>query len=350
MRSSMLFPFGLAVVQATDAVPEMMVAMQAHNGPCEAPDWTCLHAQTVAVPTPSFGHALIEMRGTGVNPVNLDMVEPVCVSMGGCTDGTVGNDLSGIVVSLGRFCNGVELGDEVWGMGSGTYAQYAVASCHGLSLKPKSISFAEAGTLPVVAATALQCLQSAGLPSKKTDVTVVITSGQGGTGIPAIQLAKAMGATRVITAASGHGIELTKSLGADLVIDYHEQEIFDALPDNSVDMVFDNIGIAGTADRAMRTIKSGGTFLVLMGGGGGTISANPKEGVNQVDFQYGTDPTALDQVAAFIDAGALKPVIFASYGLQDTAAAWTRLRSHGVYGKIAVDPTNLTAVTAMRVV
>jgi len=346
----MLFPLGLAVVQATDAVPEMMVAMQAHNGPCESPDWTCLHAQTVAVPSPGFGHALIEMRGTSVNPVNLDYVEPVCTSLGGCTDGTVGNDFAGVVVGLGRFCSGVKLGDEVWGVVIGTYAQYAVASCHGLSKKPASISLAEAGTLPVVSATALQCLQAAGLPSTKKNVTVVITSGQGGTGIPAIQLAKAMGATRVITAASGYGIELTESLGADLVIDYHKQEVFDALEDDSVDMVFDNIGIPGTADKAMRTIKVGGTFLVLMGGDGGTISANPKEGVNQVYFRYGTDPTALDQVAAFVDAGALKPVIFDTYGLKDTAAAWTRLRSHGVLGKIAVDPTNLTDVTSMLVV
>merc|ERR1719473_587721 len=96
-----------------------------------------------------------------------------------------------------------------------------------------------------------------------------------------VQLAKkAFGAARVVSAASGaDNIALVKEWGADSVIDYHEQEVFDALSENSVDVVIDNIGLKGTADKAMRTLKQGSVYVLLPGGGGGAISKKPKAGV-----------------------------------------------------------------------
>ena len=90
---------------------------------------------------------------------------------------------------------------------------------------------------------------------------VVITSGTGGTGFIGVQLAKAFGAGSIITSTSGAAnIALAKSLGATQVFDYKVQDIFDggALPDNSVDVVYDNYGAKGTADKAMPKIKPGG--------------------------------------------------------------------------------------------
>merc|ERR1712087_935307 len=81
-----------------------------------------------------------------------------------------------------------------------------------------------------------------------------------------------------------HGIDFVKGLGADVVVDYHKQDLADALADDSVDIVFDNFGAKGTADKMLRSIRKGGTFLVLMGGNGGTISAHPKQGVRQIPF------------------------------------------------------------------
>merc|ERR1712136_615631 len=138
----------------------------------------------------------------------------------------------------------------------GAYAQYALANCSLTTLKPLSASFVEAGTIPVVGLTSLQCLQKTGAPWASKP-TVVVTSGQGGTGFIGIQLAKALGAGTVITAATGDGIDFVKGLGADIVVDYHEQNVFDTL------------GFPGTADKALRTIRSGGTFLLLPGGDGG---------------------------------------------------------------------------------
>merc|ERR1712224_358821 len=177
-------------------------------------------------------------------------------------------------------------------------------------------------------------------PSKKSNLTVVVTSGQGGTGFMGIQLAKALGATRVITAATGAGIDFVKSLGADVVVDYHKQDLASALADDSVDIVYDNFGAKGTADKMMHSIRSGGTFLVLMGGNGGTISKKPKAGVRQVPFGLCTAGTEeMDELKELFEAGKLSArTMQPTYNLSDVPAAFTRLRSHGVLGKIAVVP------------
>merc|ERR1712136_504155 len=210
--------------------------------------------------------ALVRVFGSSVNPVNVDFVEPICA------------DMAGVVVAVGEDCD-LMYGSEVWGIVQGAYAQYALATCSLTTLKPFSLSLVEAGTIPVVGQTSLQCLQEAGAPWTSKP-TVVVTAGQGGTGFIGVQLAKALGAGTVITAATGDGIDFVKGLGADVVVDYHVQNIFDTL------------GFPGTADTALRTIRSGGTFLLLPGGDGGVLSNKTKSGVTQM---YGrTQPAVKD--------------------------------------------------------
>lgn len=263
----------------------------------------------------------------------------------GCSRGTLGNDGAGVIATVGG-CSGLKVGDEVWGGINGAYAEYALASCNAIAKKPKSLSFVDAGSIPVVGVTSLECLQAAGLPSKKSNLTVVITSGQGGTGFIGIQIAKALGATRVIIAAHGAGIGLVKSLGADIVVDYKEQNIFDTLPDNSVDIVYDNFGVPGTADKAMHAIRSGGTFLVLEGGNGGKISDHPKAGVKQVPYGLAKGGTKeLETLAQMFDAGKVRPHTSQQFGLGEVPQAFTALVGGGeVFGKIAVVPTEAQPV------
>lgn len=337
----------LAVVPCTlvksDAAPNTMLAVQGSGVGCDKPDWSCISEKTVEVPSPSDGQVLLAMHGSSVNPINVDFVEPHCASELGCIDGTMGNDGAGTVVAVGSSCADFKVGDEVWGGIHGAYAQYATADCKNIGLKPKNLDFISAGTMPVVGGTARQCLLSAGLV--KANLTVVITSGQGGTGFMAVQMAKAMGANRVITSATGDGIDFVKSLGADVVVDYHQQELADVLENDSVDIVFDNFGVPGTADKIMHAIRPGGTFLVLMGGNGGIISDHPKEGVNQVSFGFATFGTdELDYMKGEFEAGTLTArVMQPVYALSEVPEAFTRLRSHGVMGKIAIAPDNSKA-------
>merc|ERR1711920_82516 len=210
----------------------------------------------------------------------------------------------------------------------------------GVGLKPKELSFVDAGTIPVVGVTSLQCLQAAGMAL--TNLTVVVTSGQGGTGFIGVQLAKALGASHVITAATGEGIDLMRKLGADTVIDYHKQDIFDALVDDSVDVVYDNFGLPGTADKAMHAIRPGGVFMILIGGNGGKISDHPKAGVRQMAScrtkEMGTE--GLDTLAHLFESRKLQShTMSPTYGLSEVPQSFNRLLSHGVLGKIAIVPT-----------
>jgi len=295
----------------------------------------------VPKPVPATGQMLVAMRASDVSPLTIELVEPVCKHFPppfACSNSTIGSGGAGVVAAVGPDCAGFTVGDEVWGTNTGAYADYAIASCGATGLKPKSLSFAEAG-VSLEGVTSLQCLQMAGAPWEKKNLTVAITSGQGGTGLMAIQLAKALGAARVVTAATGDGIELVKTFGADVVYDYHKTDLFEALPDDSVDVVFDNLARPGTADKAMHAIRSSGTYLVLTGGGG-DISKNPKEGVTQLKF-YAVDMSnrtiGVDVLAPLFDAGKLRGThIFDSFSVSAVADAFTRYLAGGVVGKIAV--------------
>ncbi len=196
--------------------------------------------------------------------------------------------------------------------------------------------------MPCVAVTSLQCLQATGAPwANRTNVTVAISSGQGGTGFIGIQLAKLLSATHVYTAASGAGIQFVQSLGADLVVDYTKQELFDALPNDSVDIVYDNYGAPGTCDKAMRTIRAGGVYLVMDTGGGGTVCKSPKPGVTQISFGL-MDPSdrafGLDILKPMFEAGTLKPYTYANYSFNQVGDAFNVDVAGKVLGKLAITP------------
>lgn len=344
----------LLASMASSAAAETMLALQGHGASCYAPDWSCLDMNEVKVPSPGLGQALVQIKATSVNPLDIDQVEPSCNSSAigkilGCQKGTVGTDGAGVVLKTGAFCD-LKQGDEVYGNIRAGYAQYATVKCKDVALKPKALSFPDAGALGGVAGTGVQCWQKLGLDGERaTNLTVVVTSGQGGTGAMAVQLAKAMGAARVITAASGEGIAYAKSLGADEVVDYHKQDIFaDYLADDSVDLVFDNFGANGTADRAMHAIRAGGAILVVFGGNGGTISKHPKDGVRQINFMMESAGTKeFSMVTQLYDEGKLQPITAAVYGFEDVPRAWTDKLAGGFLGKLVIDVTNVTTQTVL---
>merc|ERR1712151_195439 len=162
-------------------------------------------------------------------------------------------------------------------------------------------------------------------------------------GVPALQMARAFGASRVITAASPRNFDLLKSLGATDVVDYHKSSIWDTLEDNSVDFVLDNFNAPGTADLAMRVIRPGGVFLYIPGHGGGAAK-HPKQGVKEVNFVL-TDSSHykdLDAMKSLSDAGNLKAVVVESYKLQDITKAMDASSKGHAVGKIGVNISSIT--------
>jgi NADPH:quinone reductase-like Zn-dependent oxidoreductase len=166
----------------------------------------------------SFIHSF--NQSISVNPSDVDLVE------GGLCAKGCGVDVAGLVVAC-PGCTTIKVGDEVWGMGSNSFAEFEAISETKLSLKPPSLTFREAATIPEVGSTSLLCLKRTvtkpgtpfpkGSPWNKENLTIVITEGSGGTGSMGIELAKAYGATNIWVSATGKdGIAFVKSLGMAL--------------------------------------------------------------------------------------------------------------------------------------
>ena len=143
------------------SLPTSMTAVQASGTRCSGPDWLCLTVNSV-------------------NPIDIDGVEPVCVGFG-CSVGTIGLDVAGTEVVVGDVCPFFVGDHQVWSMGKGAYAEYAVVSCSQMSLKPLSLSFMPSGAIPTIGLTAMQMFQKIGTPLVSSS-SVAIVSGQGGTG------------------------------------------------------------------------------------------------------------------------------------------------------------------------
>lgn len=320
-----------------DAAPQMRAVRTL--GPCKPP-FSCVHIREVNLPTPTSAQALVRVNATSVNPSDVDEVE-----LGACTLGC-GADVSGTVVACSD-CTDFKVGDEVWTLQRGAYADYVAVSEDMLSRKPASISHGDAGTIPEVGLTSLFSLKRTasdpggpmpppGSPWKKDNLTVVITAGSGGTGSVAIQMAKAWGAAHIATATTGAaGIAFVRSLGATIVTDYAKVDIFDALPNNSVDVVYDNYGAEGTADKAMGALRSGGVYLLMPHGecyakktqGPPCLSAHPKPGVRQLNYDTGPDFDAhgkegLDELAELVSSGGLHATVGKTFRFADAALAF----------------------------
>lgn len=341
------------------ATPTTMRAVVVSDGAPEG-DWSKVKVvNNYPVPTPGDGQMLIKVAASSINPVDWKIMENPAI-----WPAVPGFDVSGVVeaVDHDEKCGRFQKGDAVWadlgnGLSNGhlelgAWAEYAVAECHQVGRKPETMSFEDAASLPLVALTDLQALRMVGAPwhnwrTHRENLTVVVTSGSGGTGVIAIQMAKAYGAVNIITSASPRNADLLRSLGATLVVDYHESTIWERLEDNSVDIVYDNFGAPGTADAAMASMRSDAEFVFLPGKGG-AISQNPKPGVEQYNFGLcdSSNYEDLDLLKSLVDAGLLRAVVPESHTLENILDVLESSHAGHAVGKIGI---NITAMADLVV-
>lgn len=332
-----------------DPIPATMTAAYKSGIlPCKTP-FTCVKTHTIKTPAPAKGEVLVKVAASSVNPCDVDYLEVGFGCNGG--SGVLGMDMAGTVVALGEGCTRLKVGDRVWADtggakgDSGGMAQYALATEAQTGVAPTTLNLTEAGTIPLAGLTALEMFQkvAAALPGGAiaSNATIVVTAGTGGTGFVGLQLAKHVyGAGTLVTSTSGAAdIALAKALGADIVVDYKQQDdVFAGLADDSVDVVFDNYGEKGAADKAMRVLRSGGVYILLPGGGGGKISSHPKPGVKQINYGLTAsgDHTTLDTLASHFNAGKVVAHIYAQVPLAEAAHAFALSKTGEVAGKVAV--------------
>src|SRR6266705_6188158 len=175
----------------------------------------------------------------------------------------LGNDLAGVVVRVGSRVRRFKPGDEVYARPDqdriGTFAEFISMNEDAVAIKPKTLTMEEAASIPLVGLTAWQVLiERANL---KNGQKVLIHAGSGGVGTFAIQLAKHIGAT-VATTTSTANVDLVKSLGADVVIDYKKEDFEKVL--SGYDVVLNSLG-KDTLEKSLKVLKPGGKLISISG-------------------------------------------------------------------------------------
>jgi NADPH:quinone reductase-like Zn-dependent oxidoreductase len=252
-----------------------------------------------------------------------------------------GGDLAGTVESVGKNVTRFKPGDEVFGVGRGTFAEYAVAPEHALAPKPRNLTFEQAAALAIAGLTALQGLRDKG--QIKAGQKVLIYGAGGGVGTFAVQIARAFGAhvTAVTRAAN---LELVRAIGADEVVDYTTDDF--TARGQRYDVLFD-VGANRSFEECRRVLAPGGV-LVLAGaaGGRGLFAPIARLVKGQLLSRFGGERivpfvarvTHEDLVALkeLVESGKVSPVIDRQYSLSEVPGAMGYLGTRTARGKLVV--------------
>ncbi|HWH87714.1 MAG TPA: zinc-dependent alcohol dehydrogenase family protein [Pseudomonas sp.] len=297
----------------------------------------------VPKPVPQAGQVLVRVHATSINPLDYQVRRgdyPDLVPLPAIT----GHDVSGVVEAVGPGVTAFAPGDEVWYTpqifdGQGSYAEYHVAAESIIARKPASLSHLEAASLSLVGGTVWEALTVRAV--LRVGESILIHGGAGGVGHVAIQLAKAIGA-RVFTTVREDNAEFARSLGADVVIDYTQEDYVEAImretAGHGVDVVFDTIG-GDTLARSPDALAQLGRVvsIVDIAQPQNLVQAWGKNASYHFVFTR-QNRGKLDELSALVERGQLRPHVGAVYSLADIPRAHARLESpnNGLLGKIAI--------------
>ncbi|MEH1844588.1 MAG: NADP-dependent oxidoreductase [Nostoc sp.] len=289
-----------------------------------------LTLETIAQPEPQPNEVLIRVQAAGVNPLDwkiragyMKEVFPMPLPF------TPGMDVAGIVEAIGADVKALQVGQPVYGeLKMGAYAQFATAPQDAIALKPMTLDFVEAASVPMVAMTAYQAVfDHADL---KPAQTVLIHAASGGVGMFAVQFAKWKGA-HVIGTASAVNAEFVRSLGADQVIDYNATP-FEQVVEN-VDVVLDTLG-GDTQARSYSVVKPGGILI--------STAAPPnaqkaqERGIRAEMMNMKPSASLLEEIASLLDSGQVKTLVAQTFSLSEARQAQELSQGGHVRGKIVL--------------
>ena len=294
-----------------------------------------LKEQEVEKPAITDNQVLVEIHATSINPIDWKLREGYLKEMLPWEFPIIlGWDAAGIIAEVGKDVKHFKVGDRVFARPAttrqGTYAEYVPVEEDLLAHMPESMTFEEGAAIPLTGLTAYQCLVD--FAEVKKGDKVLIHAGAGGVGSMAIQIANSIGAY-VATTASDKNDELVKSLGANRVINYREEDFSELLED--FDAVLDTMG-GEVLDKSFKVLKKGGK-LISIAGQPSSEKAEQHE-VKASDFWLEPSGEQLKKLANLFVSGELKPAIgevfaFTEQGLQD---AHELSESHHARGKIII--------------
>ncbi|MFJ3925859.1 NADP-dependent oxidoreductase [Streptomyces sp. NPDC090022] len=282
-------------------------------------------------PEPGLTEILVRVHAAGVNPVDWK-TRASGAFIPWQEVPVVGWDVSGVVEAVGGGVTLFEPGDEVFGMprfphqASG-YAEYVTGPARHFARKPADIDHVAAAALPLAALTAWQALVDTA--DVRPGQRVLVHAAAGGVGHLAVQIAKARGAYVIGTASAGKH-ELLRSLGADELIDYREQDFSEAL--SGVDVVLDGIG-GDYGRRSLKVLRPGGHLVSLLG-----LDDVPADAAGfRTDWLIvEPDHQGMKEIAALVERGLLKAEIDTVLPLSDAAKAHEIGERNRTTGKIVL--------------
>lgn len=316
------------------------------------------HLTDWAEPSVKADEVLVQIHSAGVNVIDLLIrngdfklflpMKPPFI---------LGRDVAGIVIKVGSNVSKFKVGDEVYSSSGdhhrGTYAEYISIAENEVALKPKNLTNEEAASIPLVGLTSWQALvESANI---KKGQKVFIQAGSGGVGTFAIQLAKHLGAF-VATTTSATNIDLVKSLGADLIIDYKTEDFETKLKD--YDLVLHSNKDPKILEKSLRVLKSGGKLISLVGPPTPefatalglswplkliisllSFSVRKKAKKRNISFSFlfmKANGKQLEEITKLIEAGIIKPVVDKVFQFEQTDDALAYVELGRAKGKVVI--------------
>ena len=305
--------------------------------------------ETREIDKPAIGEheVLIRVRAAGVNPADwaimsgLPYIARPVYGLRRPKHSVRGTDVAGTVEAVGPGVSQFQVGDEVFGWCTGSYAEYAAASEDALALKPANLTFEQAAAVPMAGFVALQALRDHGHVT--AGQKVLINGASGGIGTFAVQIAKSLGA-EVTGVCSTRNVEMVRSIGADHVIDYTK----DDFTQNGVryDFILDNVANRSLTE-LRRALTPTGTLIPNGGGfdhrwmasGGRLIRAVVLfkfGGQTLGNFLMSANQADLLTLKAMLEAGTVVPVVGRTFPLSETAKALDLVGQGHARGKVAI--------------
>ena len=301
-------------------------------------------------PAPDEGEVLIEVRSAGVNFADTmrrrnQYLVPQELPF------TPGSEVSGVVSEVGEGVEDVSVGDRVVSLlDAGGYAEYAVAPAQSLIPLPEGLDFDEAAAVPLQGLSAYHILKTSG--ALKEDESVLVHAAAGGVGTLAVQMAKLMGAGTVIaTASTQEKLDLAESLGADVLINYTEddwpEKVLEATDGEGVDIILEMVG-GEFLQKNLECLAVFGRMVVYGAASGELGSIVPANLMNNchsvVGFwliQVASRPDlfapSLQEILGWISSGDLELTLGGTYPLEEAEKAHADLEGRKTTGKIILN-------------
>jgi NADPH:quinone reductase-like Zn-dependent oxidoreductase len=253
----------------------------------------------------------------------------------------IGSDVAGVVETVGDKVSRFRPGDEVFGIGKGSYAEYVCAREDKLAPKPANLTFEQAGVVPIMGSTALQALRDHGKVRQGQEVLIIGASG--GVGTYAVQIAKTFGA-QVTGVCSTEKVEMVRSIGADRVIDYTREDFTEG--QQSYDVILD-IGGNSSLSRLRHALPPRGILVIAGGEGGGrwlggtdrqlrALALSPFVSQKLGTFVASENHKDLLVLKELIESGKVTPVIDRTYPLSEVPEAIRYLEGGRAKGKVVI--------------